>query len=197
MHSATKYLNGHSDIVAGAIAGRTDLVEEVRHRLNHLGGTLDPHAGFLLNRGLKTLSVRMRHQNESALAIAHCLERHSAVRRVNYPGLVSHPRHARAAQLFDGFSGMLSFELSEGLEAAERFIKRCQLPVSAPSLGGVETLLTLPATTSHAGMRPEERHLAGISDGLIRVSVGLESTSDLVNDFNCSLDLVGTPETGE
>ena len=197
LHSATKYLNGHSDIVAGAIAGRADLVEVVRHRLNHLGGTLDPHAGFLLNRGLKTLSVRMRHQNESALAIADCFERHSAVRRVNYPGLVSHPRHARAAQLFDGFSGMLSFELSEGVQAAERFIKRCQLPVSAPSLGGVETLLTLPATTSHAGMKPEERYLAGISDGLIRVSVGLEATSDLVDDFSCSLDLAGTPLPGE
>ncbi len=187
LHSATKYLNGHSDIVAGVVAGRSDLVEGVRHRLNHLGGTLDPHAGFLLNRGLKTLSVRVRYQNESALAIADWLERHPDVRRVNYPGLSGHPRHSRAKQLFDGFSGMLSFELSGGRDAAERFIKRAQLPILAASLGGVETLLTLPATTSHAGMTADERCKAGISDGLIRVSVGLESTSDLIGDFKSSL----------
>ncbi|MEE2790515.1 MAG: aminotransferase class I/II-fold pyridoxal phosphate-dependent enzyme [Acidobacteriota bacterium] len=193
LHSATKYLNGHSDIVAGAVVGRSDLVEMIRHRLNHLGGALDPHAGFLLHRGLKTLPVRVRYQNESALAIAHRLERHPAVERVNYPGLASHPRHKRATQLFDGFSGMLSFELSGGRDVADRFIKRVQLPVSAPSLGGVETLLTLPATTSHAGMQPEERHLAGIGDGLIRVSVGLESTSELIEDFEHSLDQVGIP----
>ena len=121
------------------------------------------------------------------LAIADWLERHPDVRRVNYPGLSGHPRHSRAKQLFDGFSGMLSFELSGGRDASERFIKRAQLPISAASLGGVETLLTLPATTSHAGMTADERCKAGISDGLIRVSVGLESTSDLIGDFKSSL----------
>lgn len=191
LHSATKYLNGHSDIVAGAVVGRTDLVREVRHRLNHLGGSLDPHACFLLQRGLKTLPVRVAYQNESALRVATWLEGHSAVARVNYPGLASHPRHARARGLFDGFGGMLSFELKGGRPAAERFIEQAVLPVSAPSLGGVETLLTLPATTSHLGMEPAERRRAGISDGLIRVSVGLETTEDLIEDFEQALKCAG------
>jgi cystathionine beta-lyase/cystathionine gamma-synthase len=187
LHSATKYLNGHSDIVAGAVIGRAALVESILHRLNHLGGTLDPHAAFLLHRGLKTLAVRMRQHNESALRIARLLEEHPAVQRVNYPGLKSHPRHQRACKLFGGFSGMLSFELRGGLQAAERFMKAVRLPVIAPSLGGVETLVTLPATTSHSGMSPEDRRRLGISDGLIRVSIGIESTDDLLEDFSRAL----------
>ncbi len=187
LHSCTKYLNGHSDIVAGAVIGRADLVEEITHRLNHLGGSLDPHACFLLHRGIKTLAVRMRQHNESALRIAHFLERHPAVARVNYPGLESHPRFQRARELFDGFSGMLSFELKGGLQAAEEFMRRTTLPVIAPSLGGVETLITLPATTSHAGMAPEERRRLGISDSLIRVSVGIEAADDIIEDFDRAL----------
>jgi cystathionine beta-lyase/cystathionine gamma-synthase len=187
LHSATKYLNGHSDIVAGAVIGGTSLVERITHRLNHLGGTLDPHAAFLLHRGLKTLAVRMRQHNESALKIARLLERHPAVLRVNYPGLESHPRHERACRLFGGFSGMLSFEMKEGVEGAERFMKNARLPVIAPSLGGVETLVTRPATTSHSGMSPEDRGRLGISDGLIRVSIGIESTDDLLEDFSRAL----------
>ena len=187
LHSATKYLNGHSDIVAGAVIGRATLVESITRKLNHLGGTLDPHAAFLLHRGLKTLAVRMRQHNESALRIARLLEEHPAVRRVNYPGLKSHPRHERACKLFGGFSGMLSFELRGGLQAAERFLKAVRLPVIAPSLGGVETLVTLPATTSHSGMSPEDRRRLGISDGLIRVSIGIESTDDLLEDFSRAL----------
>jgi cystathionine beta-lyase/cystathionine gamma-synthase len=187
LHSATKYLNGHSDIVAGAVIGRATLVESITHRLNHLGGTMDPHAAFLLHRGLKTLAVRMRQHNESALRIARLLEEHPAVLCVNYPGLKSHPRHERACKLFSGFSGMLSFELKGGLEPAERFMKAVRLPVVAPSLGGVETLVTLPATTSHSGMSPEDRRRLGISDGLIRVSIGIESTDDLLEDFSRAL----------
>ncbi len=187
LHSATKYLNGHSDIVAGAVVGRADRVGAVTKRLNHLGGSLDPHACFLLHRGIKTLPVRMRQHNESALRIAEALERHPAVTRVNYPGLESHPRHARAAELFDGFSGMISFELAGGVEAADRFIEKVTLPISAPSLGGVETLVTRPATTSHLGMDPDERRRQGISDGLIRLSIGLEATEDLLADFDQSL----------
>ena len=187
LHSATKYLNGHSDIVAGAVIGRATLVESITRKLNHLGGTLDPHAAFLLHRGLKTLAVRMRQHNESALRIARLLEEHPAVRRVNYPGLKSHPRHERACKLFGGFSGMLSFELRGGLQAAELFMKAVRLPVIAPSLGGVETLVTLPATTSHSGMSPEDRRRLGISDGLIRVSIGIESTDDLLEDFSRAL----------
>ncbi len=187
LHSATKYLNGHSDIVAGVVIGATDLVTKITHKLNHLGGSLDPHAAFLLHRGLKTLVVRVRYQNESALKIAQFLEQHPAVIKVNYPGLVSHPRHERASELFDGFSGMLSFELRGGVDAAERFMHRVTLPIIAPSLGGIETLMTRPATTSHAGMSVEDRRRLGISDGLIRLSVGIEATEDLIEDFDRAL----------
>jgi cystathionine beta-lyase/cystathionine gamma-synthase len=188
LHSCTKYLNGHSDIVAGAIIGRTDLVKKVKHRLDHLGGSLDPHAAFLLHRGMKTLAVRVRYQNESALKIARFLENHPAVARVNYPGLESHLRHGRARELFDGFGGMLSFELKGGVEATERFMRHTTLPISAPSLGGVETLITRPATTSHSGMSPGDRQRLGISDSLIRLSVGIEATEEIIEDFNHALE---------
>jgi cystathionine beta-lyase/cystathionine gamma-synthase len=187
LHSATKYLNGHTDIVAGAVIGRAELVRNVTKTLNHIGGILDPHACFLLNRGIKTLGVRVRHQNESALKIARWLEQHPAVSRVNYPGLESHANHLRACELFDGFGGVLSFELEDGLNAANRFIERVTIPISAPSLGGVETLITRPAATSHSGMSPENRAIAGISDGLIRLSIGLESSDDLLEDFENAL----------
>jgi len=187
LHSGTKYLNGHTDIVAGAVIGRAELVERVTHTLNHLGGILDPHACFLLHRGMKTLAVRVRHQNESALKIARWLEQHRAVARVNYPGLESHSNHIRACELFDGFGGVLSFELGGGLEAARRFMERVTIPISAPSLGGVESLITRPATTSHSGMSPAERARTGIGDGLVRLSVGLESSDDLLEDFEMAL----------
>jgi cystathionine beta-lyase/cystathionine gamma-synthase len=189
IHSGTKYLNGHSDIVAGAIIGRSKLVEEVKFRLDHLGGSLDPHACFLLHRGIKTLALRVRYQNESALKIARFLRNHPAVQKVNYPGLDDHPQHQRAADLFDGFGGMLSFELKGGQPAAERFIEKTELPIVAPSLGGVETLLTQPAKTSHAGMLRQDRERLGISDGLIRMSVGIEGTEDIIQDFQQALSL--------
>jgi len=187
LHSATKYLNGHSDLVAGAVIGRADLVTRVTHRLNHLGGTLDPHACFLLHRGLKTLALRVGYQNRSALAIASFLEGHDAVRKVVYPGLASHPQHEIARRMYDGFGGMLSFEVKGGVDAAERFMARTTLPVVAPSLGGIETLLTRPATTSHSGLSAAERERIGIRDGLIRVSVGIEHTDDLIADFGQAL----------
>jgi cystathionine beta-lyase/cystathionine gamma-synthase len=189
LHSGTKYLNGHSDIVAGAIIGRAGLIEKITHKLNHLGGSLDPHACFLLHRGLKTLAVRMRYQNESARKIAAFLDRHPAVEQVNYPGLASHPRHQRARDLFDGFGGMLSFDVRGGIEAAEHFMRRTTLPIVAPSLGGVETLVTRPVTTSHAGLSPEDRQRLGISDSLIRLSVGLEATEDIIEDFEQALEV--------
>lgn len=188
VHSCTKYLNGHSDIVAGAVIGRADLIEKIRHKLNRLGGSLDPHACFLLHRGIKTLAVRVKYQNESALRIARFLEAHPAVRTVNYPGLDSHPRHHRARELFAGFGGVLSFEVHGGVEAADRFLRRVTLPIVAPSLGGVETLVTRPATTSHAGLSSQERQRLGISDSLIRVSVGIEATEDLLEDFAQALE---------
>ncbi|MGC1676553.1 MAG: PLP-dependent aspartate aminotransferase family protein [Candidatus Binataceae bacterium] len=187
IHSATKYLNGHTDIVAGAVIGRAELVREIKHKLDHLGGVLDPHACFLLNRGIKTLAVRVRHQNESALKLARFLEQHPKIARVNYPGLESHPNHLRACELFDGFGGVLSFELEGGVAAAEKFIAHATIPISAPSLGGVETLITRPAATSHSGMSPENRAHAGISDALVRLSVGLESSDDLIEDFTQGL----------
>jgi cystathionine beta-lyase/cystathionine gamma-synthase len=187
IHSCSKYLNGHSDIVAGAVIGPEALITTITHKLNHLGGTLDPHACFLLHRGIKTLAVRVRQQNASAMEIARFLESRPEVERVHYPGLASHPHHDRARELFDGFGGMLSFELKGGVEGAERFIQNTTIPISAPSLGGVESLITRPVTTSHACLSPEECKEVGISESLIRLSVGLEATTDLVSDFDQAL----------
>jgi cystathionine beta-lyase/cystathionine gamma-synthase len=187
IHSGTKYLNGHSDIVAGAVIGRGDLIEKINHKLNRLGGTLDPHACFLLHRGLKTLAVRMKYQNKSAMDLAEFLESHSGIDQVNYPGLAHHGDHARAARLLDGFSGMISFEVKGDISAADRFCSRVKLPIVAPSLGGVETLITRPALTSHAGLSPEVRKTMGVTDTLIRLSVGLEATEDLIQDFDQAL----------
>lgn len=187
LHSCTKYLNGHSDIVAGAVIGSAKLVEKITHKLNHLGGSLDPHAAFLLHRGIKTVALRVRHQNESALKIAQFLSSHPKVTKVNYPGLETHPNYQRAKELFAGFGGMMSFELKGGVDASIDFMKKVAIPVKAPSLGGVETLMTLPARTSHSGMSPEEREKAGISDALIRLSVGIEATEDLIEDFEQAL----------
>lgn len=183
LHSGTKYLNGHSDIVAGAIIGSSTLVESIARKLARLGGSLDPHACFLLHRGMKTLGVRMRYQNESAFKMAHFLENHPAVLKVHYPGLKSHSGHLRAGELLDGFGGMMSFEVKGGVKVADRILENVTLPISAPSLGGVESLITRPAATSHAGVPPEDRRAMGISDSLIRLSVGLEATEDLMEDF--------------
>ena len=187
LHSCTKYLNGHSDIVAGAIIGKAGHVEKISRLLDHLGGSLDPHACFLLHRGIKTLAVRMKQHNINGQAVAKFLENHPAVAKVNYPGLESNPHRSLASSLLDGSSGMLSFEPAGGLEAAERFIARAKLPISAPSLGGVETLMTRPCTTSHSGMSADERAAAGISDSLIRISVGIEAAEDLIADFDQAL----------
>jgi cystathionine beta-lyase/cystathionine gamma-synthase len=187
-HSATKYLNGHSDLVAGCVVGSEELVERVRRTLNHYGGSLDPHAGFLLARGLKTLAVRVRAHNENASALARFLETHAQVREVNYAGLPSHPDHGHAAELLSGFGGMLSVRLHGGAAAADAFLERLRIPYVAPSLGGVETLVTRPTTTSHAGMSPEDRERIGITDDLVRVSVGIENADDLIDDFGEALE---------
>jgi len=187
VHSATKYLNGHSDIVAGAVAGSAKHVALVKHKVDHFGGSLDPHACFLLHRGLKTLALRMRHQCASALEIATALARLPAVKRVHHAGLPDHRDHARAKQLLGGLGGMLAFELEAGVAGATRFLERMRLPAHAPSLGGPETLATRPATTSHAGLSPEARARQGITDDLIRISIGLEATEDLIEDFTAAL----------
>jgi cystathionine beta-lyase/cystathionine gamma-synthase len=187
LHSGTKYLNGHTDIVAGAVIGRADLVGRIKRRLDHLGGSLDPHACFLLQRGMKTLALRVRFQQQSTLELARFLEGHPAVTRVHYPGLPAHPGHERAARLFEGFGGVLSFDPRGGVPAAERVFAALQLPIPAPSVGGVETLITRPATTSHAGMAVRDRERLGVTDSLIRVSVGIEGTADLIADFGQAL----------
>ena len=183
LHSCTKYLNGHSDIVAGCVIGMRDLITRITHRLNLLGGCLDPHACFLLLRGMKTLALRVEKQNENAQALASFLEAHPAVVRVNYPGLSSHPQHSRAKMLFNGCGGVLSFELAGDYRVADGAISKLKLPTPAPSLGGVETLITRPVQTSHAELSAEELETAGISERLIRVAVGIESAADLCADF--------------
>jgi cystathionine beta-lyase/cystathionine gamma-synthase len=187
LHSATKYLNGHSDLVAGAVVGSAERLERIGHLLAELGGSLDPHACFLLNRGLKTLVLRVRQHNENAARLAHFLAERREVSQVNYPGLETHPHHARARQLFSGCGGMLSFELDGGAEPAVRFSRGLRIPLRGPSLGGAETLITRPATTSHAGLTAQERERLGIRDGLLRLSVGLEATDDLIADFEQAL----------
>jgi len=187
-HSATKYLGGHSDLVAGAVMAGADMVERVRETLNLFGGSLDPHAGFLLARGIKTLALRVQAQNANALALARFLEDHPAVAAVNYPGLASHPDHAHAGTLLSGFGGMLSLRLHGGEQAAQALVDAVTLAYAAPSLGGVETLITRPAATSHAGMSPEDRDRLGITADLVRISTGIEGTQDLIGDFGRALD---------
>lgn len=189
-NSATKYLNGHSDVVAGSVAGSVELVEKVRHTLNLYGGSLDPHAGYLLARSLKTLSIRVRQQNANALVLATFLSESPKIAAVNYPGLTTHPDHWHARDLLNGFGGMLSFRPVGGVDAAEEFLSALTLPAVAPSLGGVETLITRPAVTSHAGMSPEARAAVGITDDLIRLSVGIEDAEDLLADFEKALDKI-------
>jgi cystathionine beta-lyase/cystathionine gamma-synthase len=188
VHSCTKYLNGHSDIVAGAVIGSRVMIRRINRKLLHLGGSLDPHACFLLHRGLKTLAIRVREHNRNGLALAQYLAQHRAVAKVNYPGLNDDPKKVRNLSLFEGFGGMLSFELQGGAEAARTLVSRLQLLKEAPSLGGVESLITRPATTSHSGLSPDDRKKLGISDGLLRVSVGIEGIQDLVEDFAQALD---------
>ncbi|HKY32876.1 MAG TPA: aminotransferase class I/II-fold pyridoxal phosphate-dependent enzyme [Candidatus Polarisedimenticolia bacterium] len=187
-HSATKYLNGHSDLVAGCVMGSADLVGRVRRMQNHLGGCLDPHAAYLLARGLKTLALRVAAQNRNAQALARALAAHPKVARVHYAGLESHPDHAHARDLLSGFGGMVSFQPAGGVPAAEAILEAVSLPFVAPSLGGVETLMTRPVLTSHAGMSAHDRARAGVTDDLIRVSCGIEDEQDLVEDIRQAVD---------
>lgn len=187
LHSATKYLNGHNDLAAGAVIGRADLVDRVRLLLNHLGGSLDPHACSLLHRGIKTLALRVGRANATALRIARFLEQHPAVTRVNYPGLESSPDHRRARDLLDGFGGMLSFDLAGGVEAARRLEQRVTIPIVAVSLGGVESLLIRPAVTAYANVPPQERQRLGVTDSLQRLSVGIEDADELIEDLGQAL----------
>lgn len=194
MHSATKYLAGHSDVTAGVIAGSRARVNAVRDRAKVWGPALDPHAVWLLERGMKTLAVRMERHNRNGMAVAAWAEGHPGIARVHYPGLASHPDHAVAERVLDGFGGMLGIEIAGGGEGAARFVRAVRLAKLAPSLGGVETLLSEPRYTSHAGMSPERRAANGIRDGFVRVSLGIEDADDIIADFDQALRAAIVPE---
>ena len=185
--SATKYLNGHSDALAGAVAGTASLVEEVNRLLRCWGPALDPHAAWLVERGLRTLAVRMERHNANGLAVAAWAAGHPAVARVHYPGLSSHPDHAMARALLAGFGGMVGLELKGGLRAAERMLRRLTLVAHAPSLAGVESLISEPRLTSHRNLNAAARAAVGIPDGFLRLSCGLEEAADIIGDLEQAL----------
>ncbi|MGH7511540.1 MAG: trans-sulfuration enzyme family protein [Gemmatimonadales bacterium] len=186
--SATKYLNGHSDVIAGAVAGSTSFVEEVNRLMRLWGQAIDPHAAWLVDRGMRTLALRMARHNANGAAVAAWAESHSAVARVHYPGLESHPDHAQAKAVLDGFGGMVGLELAGGPKAAERMLKRLKLVAHAPSLAGVETLVSEPRFTSHHGISAEDRAALGIPDGFLRLSCGIEEADDIIADLQQALD---------
>jgi cystathionine gamma-synthase len=190
VHSATKYLAGHNDVMAGVVAGGGGLVSLVRDLLHVTGGIVDPHAAYLVLRGMKTLALRVRQQNATALALAAALEAHPKVARVWYPGLVSHPSHEVASRLMTGFGGVVTFELRADLATTSRFVDACRIPRIAPSLGGVESLIEQPALMSYFELPPEEREKVGIRDGLVRYAVGIEDADDLVADVRDALDTI-------
>jgi cystathionine gamma-synthase len=190
VHSCTKYLGGHNDLLAGVVCGEGGLVSLVRDARDVLGGVLDPHAAYLLVRGLKTLHLRVERQNATALAIARWLEAQDIVERVAYPGLESHPDHAVAARLMTGFGGVVSFVVRADLDTTARALDACELATIAPSLGGVETLIEQPAIMSFYGLSRDERLALGIEDGLVRLSVGLEEVDDVREDLERVLAVV-------
>ncbi len=187
IHSATKFLNGHHDVIGGAVCGTAPYIEEVRRKMMLWGQAPDPFAAWLLERGLKTLDVRVRRQNENAMAIAEWASERKEVRRVHYPGLESHPDHETARTMLTGFGGMLAIELTGGARAADRFLRRLRLFRHAPSLGGVDSLVSEPRYTSHAHLTAAQREAAGIPDGFLRLSVGIESADDLIADLEQAL----------
>src|ERR1700722_706474 len=187
LHSATKYLAGHSDVIAGAAAGRKALIEQIRHMIIYLGGSMDPEAAFLLIRGMKTLEVRVWRQCATALTLAKYLEKNPKVARVHYPGLASHPDHRLAKRQMRGFGAMLAFDLKGGLKAARRFCDRARIFLMAASLGGAESLAVLPIYTSHYNMSLAELRAASVEPGTVRVSVGLEDPEDLIEDLRQAL----------
>jgi methionine-gamma-lyase len=188
--SATKYLNGHHDVTAGVVAGSAELVARARAHLIDNGSVLDPFAAFLVRRGLKTLALRMERHSANALAVARFLEAHARVERVFYAGLESYPQHELALRQLDGSGGMLAFEVAGGRVAGERLLDALELCRRATSLGGVDTVVSHPASTSHRQFTPEQLASAGVSEGLLRMSVGCEDADDLVADLGRALDVV-------
>jgi cystathionine gamma-synthase len=187
VHSATKYLAGHNDVLAGVVCGPSGLVSMIRDLRGVLGAVCDPHAAFLVGRGIKTLSLRVERQNATTLALAERLEKHPRIERVFYPGLASHASHAVARAQMRGFGGVVSFIVKGGLAGASRVIDSVKLARIGPSFGGVESLIEQPAVMSYYAMTSEQREAIGIADGLIRLSVGIEDAADLIADIEQAL----------
>ena len=187
VHSATKYLNGHHDVLGGIVCGTTSYIEEVRQKMMLWGQAPDPFAAWLLDRGLKTLDVRVRRHNENALKIAEWGVQQKEIRAVHYPGLPTHPDHDVAKAMLDGFGGMMAIELAGGARAADKFVRKLKLIRHAPSLGGADSLVSEPRYTSHAHLSAEARANAGIPDGFLRLSIGIESAKDLIKDIEQAL----------
>jgi cystathionine beta-lyase/cystathionine gamma-synthase len=190
MHSGTKYFGGHADLICGIVAGRRDLIDTIHATRTTLGCNMDPHAAWLLLRGIKTLAVRVHRQNDNALRVAQFLKGHPKVRSVSYPFLEGHPQRALAMEQMRGGGGVLSFEVEGTGEDACRFAEALNLFTLAPSLGGVESLVTIPVITSHAMIRPEEREKMGVTEQLVRLSVGVEHVEDLIADLNQAFRVV-------
>jgi cystathionine beta-lyase/cystathionine gamma-synthase len=192
MHSGTKYFGGHSDLIAGVVAGRADLIDQIHATRTTLGGCMDPHAAWLLLRGIKTLAVRVQRQNENALRVAQFLAQHPNVRRVHYPFAEGHPQQALAIEQMRGGGGIVSFEVEGTGEDARKLSENLSLFTLAPSLGGVDSLVSIPVLTSHAMIPPEHRAKMGITEQLIRLSVGIEHAGDLIADLEQALAVVGS-----
>lgn len=187
IHSATKYLSGHNDLLAGVVVGRADRLKALRDARGVLGGVVDPHAAYMLDRGIKTLGVRVAQQNKTALAVAQFLESHPRIERVWYPGLESHPDHTTAAAQMESFGGVVTFEVAGDLKTTGDFIDRLNIPYIAASLGGVESLIEQPALMSYFEKTTEERLALGIKDNLVRFAIGIEDTDDILNDLEQAL----------
>ena len=192
VHSGTKYLSGHNDVMAGVVVGDAGLIHDLRQSRGILGGVIDPHAAYLLERGLKTLALRVRQQNKTAQAVAEFLEQHPAIERVHYPGLPSHPEYAIAQRQMSGFGGVVSFEVAvqsgeTASDAVVRVVDGLKIPYIAASLGGVESLIEPPAVMSYSAYSPEERSALGIKDNLIRFAIGIEETADILADLEQAL----------
>ena len=190
LHSATKYLNGHADVIAGAAAGDSTRIGKIKMMRRTLGGTLDPHAAWLVLRGMKTMGLRVKTQNESAAALAEYLAGHPRVKVVHYPGLKGHPQHELASRQMSGYGAMMSFELNGSLEDAMKLTERLKVGFLAASLGGVQTLISQPAVLTHHQLTPAEREKTGIPETLIRLSVGIEDKEDLIGDFEQALSSI-------
>lgn len=187
LHSASKFLAGHNDVIAGTVLGREELVSKADGMRRTMGASLDPHAAFLVLRGLKTLRVRMDAINKAAMEVAKYLEEKKGVGRVYYPGLKSHPDHDRAVSILEGFGGVVTFEAGENSRDALDFMSRLRLIMPANTLGGVNSTISHPKTMSHRGLSDQERKMAGITDGMLRLSVGLEHFDDLISDIDSAL----------